>query len=139
MTGDHSWGGRGSATPLQVLGSGTDNVDIAILLCSYYIGAMKSQLIRKVDPKVLTRAAEIIKMLGHPERLKIVEVLESGEGTVTDVQEALGLSQPTVSQHLARMRGAGIVASRRDGVNVYYRVVEPKVWHILKCIRACDM
>lgn len=100
---------------------------------------MKTRLIRKVDPNVLSRAAEIIKILGHPERLKIVEVLESGEGTVTDVQEAVGLSQPSVSQHLARMRGAGIVASRRDGVNVYYRVVEPKVWHILKCIRTCDM
>jgi ArsR family transcriptional regulator len=100
---------------------------------------MKSRLIRKVDPEILARAAEIIKMLGHAERLKIVEALEGGEGTVSDIQEALDLSQPSVSQHLAKMRGAGIVSARRDGVNVYYQVVEPKVWHILKCIRTCDM
>ena len=100
---------------------------------------MKSQLIRKVNPRVLSRAAEIIKMLGHPDRLKIVEVLELGEATVSDIHEALGLSQPAVSQHLAKMRGTGIVSARRDGVNVFYRVIEPKVWHILTCIRTCDM
>ena len=100
---------------------------------------MKKQLIRKVNPRVLNRAAEIIKMLGHPERLKIVEVLEAGEASVSDIHAALRLSQPTVSQHLAKMRGAGIVSARRNGVNVYYRVIEPKVWHILTCIRTCDM
>lgn len=100
---------------------------------------MKSQLIRKVNPKVLSRAAEIIKMLGHPDRLKIVEVLETGEATVSDIHHALGLSQPSVSQHLAKMRGAGIVAARRDGINVFYHIVEPKVWHILTCIRTCDI
>jgi ArsR family transcriptional regulator len=92
-----------------------------------------------VTPAVLQRAAEIIKLLGHPERLKIVEVLEEGEATVTDIQEALGLPQAIVSQHLAKMRGADIVAARRDGVHVYYRIKEAKVPHILRCIRTCDM
>ncbi len=96
-------------------------------------------LVRTVEPDLLARAAEIIKMLGHPERLKIVEVLEEGETTVSAIQDTLDLPQAIVSQHLARMRGAGIVASRRDGVNVFYRVVEPKVWHVLQCIRTCDM
>jgi ArsR family transcriptional regulator len=96
-------------------------------------------LVRSVSPAVLQRAAEIIKLLGHPERLKIVEVLEEGEATVTEVQEALGLPQAIVSQHLAKMRGADIVTARRDGVHVYYRIQEPKVPHILRCIRTCDM
>jgi len=96
-------------------------------------------LVRSVTPAVLQRAAEIIKLLGHPERLKIVEVLEEGEATVTDIQEALGLPQAIVSQHLAKMRGADIVAARRDGVHVYYRIKEAKVPHILRCIRTCDM
>lgn len=99
----------------------------------------KRQLVRKVNPEILTRAAEIIKMLGHPARLKIVEVLEDGETTVSEIKELLELPQAIVSQHLAKMRGAGIVAARRDGVNVIYRITEPKVWHILRCIRACDM
>jgi ArsR family transcriptional regulator len=96
-------------------------------------------LVRSVAPQVLARAAEIIKMLGHPERLKIVEILELGEATVTEIQDTLDLPQATVSQHLAKMRGAHIVSARREGNHVYYRIVEPKVGHILTCIRKCDM
>lgn len=99
----------------------------------------KRQLVRSVDPAVLNRAAEIIKMLGHAERLKIVEVLERGEATVSEIQDAVELPQAIVSQHLAKMRGSNIVAARRDGVHVFYRIVEAKVPHILNCIRSCDM
>ncbi len=104
----------------------------------YYV-AMSAQLVRGVEPEILHRAAEIIKMLGHPDRLKIVEVLEQGETSVSQIQQVLDLPQAIVSQHLAKMRGCGIVASRRDGNHVYYRIVEPKVGHILGCIRSCDM
>jgi ArsR family transcriptional regulator len=99
----------------------------------------KTRLLRGIDPAALSRAAEAIKLLGHPERLKIVEVLELNEATVSEIQEQLGLPQAIVSQHLAKMRGHGIVAAERDGVHVYYRVVEPKVRHILECIRKCDV
>ncbi len=92
-----------------------------------------------IDAATLSRAADTIKLLGHAERLKIVEVLEHGEATVSDIQAALDLRQAIVSQHLAKMRGAGIVAAERDGVHVYYRIVEPKVRHILNCIRKCDL
>ncbi len=100
---------------------------------------MPKQFIRSISPATLSRAADIIKMLGHPERLKIVEVLERGETTVAEIQETLDLPQATVSQQLAKMRGCGIVAQRRDGIHVHYRIVEPKVHHILRCIRTCDM
>ncbi|HEU5262091.1 MAG TPA: metalloregulator ArsR/SmtB family transcription factor [Gemmatimonadales bacterium] len=99
---------------------------------------MKRALLRRIDPALLSRAAEIIKMLGHPERLKIVEVLERGEATVSDIQDAIGIPQAIVSQHLARMRGCNIVAAQRDGSYVRYRVIEPKVHHVLNCIRECD-
>ena len=79
---------------------------------------LRTLLVRSVDPEILNRAADIIKMLGHPERLKIVEVLEQGEATVSEIQDALDLSQAIVSQHLAKMRGGQIVAARRDGVHV---------------------
>ncbi|MSR21596.1 MAG: ArsR family transcriptional regulator [Gemmatimonadetes bacterium] len=97
------------------------------------------RLVRTVNPELLRRAAEIIKLLGHPERLKIVEVLESGEATVSDIQEQLGMAQAIVSQHLAKLRGAGVVAARREGVHVFYQLTEEKVHHILRCIRTCDM
>ncbi len=99
----------------------------------------KKQLVRTISPQALRRAAEIIKLLGHPVRLKIVEVLEGGEATVTDIQEQLELEQAIVSQHLAKLRGAGVVAARREGVHVFYQLTENKVPHILKCIRTCDM
>lgn len=99
----------------------------------------KPALVRSIEPTILSRAAEIIKLLGHPERLKIVEVLELGEATVTEIREAIGLPQAIVSQHLAKMRGCGIVAARREGNHVHYRITEPKVQHILNCIRHCDM
>lgn len=99
--------------------------------------AVKS-LLRRIDPTILARAADIIKLLGHPERLKIVEALERGEASVSQIREAVGLPQAIVSQHLARLRGANVVAARRDGVHVLYRVVEPKVHHVLNCIRECD-
>lgn len=104
----------------------------------YMTKSNTQSLLRGLDPELLVRAAETIKLLGHPDRLKIVEVLEGGEVTVSELQERLQLRQAQVSQHLAKLRGRGIVASRRDGVHVHYRVIEPKVRHILECIRTCD-
>ncbi len=98
----------------------------------------QNPLVRSLEPAVLARAADIIRMLGHPERLKIVDVLEGGEATVSDIMAQLGLAQPVVSQQLARMRSCDIVAARREGVYVYYRIIEPKVAHVLDCIRTCD-
>jgi DNA-binding transcriptional ArsR family regulator len=101
---------------------------------------MSSQrLIRSIDPEVLNKAADVIKVVGHPDRLRILEALEEGEQSVGDIQELLDLPQAIVSQHLAKMRGWGIVEPRRDGIHVFYRIVEPKVQHILDCIRRCDV
>jgi ArsR family transcriptional regulator len=96
-------------------------------------------LVRSIEPETLARAADIIKLLGHAERLKIVEVLERAEATVSEIQDILDLPQAIVSQHLAKMRGCDIVAARREGNHVFYRIIEPKVHHILHCIRHCDM
>lgn len=100
--------------------------------------AIKRPLLRRIDPRVLKRAAEIIKLLGHPERLKIVEVLESGEHTVGELCRLCGLEQAICSQHLGRLRAMRVVAARKQGLHVNYRLVEPKVPMILECIRKCD-
>jgi ArsR family transcriptional regulator len=93
---------------------------------------------RIIGTDVLQRSAGVIKCLGHPLRLRLLESLEEGEKTVSELQDYAGTSQAAVSQQLATMRGRGIVDSRRDGPFVYYRIVEPKVFHILNCIRACE-
>ena len=96
-------------------------------------------LLRGIDPDLLTRAADTLRVLGHPDRLKIVEVLEVQDASVSEIQESVGLSQPIASQHLARLRAHGIVEATRDGQHVIYSLVEPKVEHILRCIRTCDL
>ena len=90
-----------------------------------------------LDSSLLNRAAGVIKCLGHPLRLRLLDAMESGEATVSELQACSGASQAMVSQQLATLRGHGIVAARRDGPFVRYSITEPKVHHILACIRGC--
>jgi DNA-binding transcriptional ArsR family regulator len=92
-----------------------------------------------LDPRVLAEAADMVRVLGHPVRLRIVELLEAGELTVKEIQGALDAPQALVSQQLARMRGAGIVEGRRDGANVRYRIADSRVVRMLDCLRHCDL
>jgi DNA-binding transcriptional ArsR family regulator len=98
----------------------------------------RRRLLRRLAPAVLSRSAEALKLLGHPERLLIVEALERGELSVTDIRTLCDLEQAICSQHLRRLRRLGVVACRREGVHIYYRLNDPKVRPILACIRACD-
>jgi DNA-binding transcriptional ArsR family regulator len=101
---------------------------------------MKQPKRPSISSHAILEAAEVLKCIGHPTRLEILEILdERGEQNVTAIQETIGLDQPTTSQHLGLMRDKGIVASRRDGVNVYYRVQDEKVTRVLDCIRDCDV
>lgn len=92
-----------------------------------------------IDAQILERAARVIRVLGHPLRLRMLEVLEGGEHHVTDLVTASGATQALVSQHLAILRAEGVVGARRDGLRVFYRITEPKVHRILACIRDCDL
>jgi DNA-binding transcriptional ArsR family regulator len=92
-----------------------------------------------IDDLVMERAARVIRVLGHPLRLRMLEVLEGGEHHVTDLVRASGVTQALVSQHLAILRTEGVVGARRDGLRVFYRITEPKVHRILACIRECDL
>jgi len=71
--------------------------------------------------------AEVLKTLASPRRLEILHVLGRGPLEVGRLAEAIGASQPNVSQHLALLRGAGIVEAERDGREVRYRLADPDV------------
>lgn len=86
----------------------------------------------------MDRLATVIRSVGHPVRLRLLSALRDRERTVTELQDATGEEQATVSRQLAVMRARRIVASRRDGVNVYYRIAEPRVHAILDCARGID-
>jgi ArsR family transcriptional regulator len=92
-----------------------------------------------IDERVLGRASRVIRVLGHPVRLRILEALEDGERHVSELVAAAGVSQASVSQQLGILRANGVVDHRREGARVYYRIVEPKVSRILDCIRECDV
>jgi DNA-binding transcriptional ArsR family regulator len=68
------------------------------------------------------RATEFLKALAHESRLMILCILAEGEKSVSELEEMLSLRQPTVSQQLARLRADGLVATRRDGKAIYYRL-----------------
>ncbi len=77
--------------------------------------------------------AEICKTLASPKRLEIIHALKDGEKTVTDLVEALGVPKANVSQHLGVMRHKGVLKTRREGVNIYYFIANPKV------VQACTL
>lgn len=77
------------------------------------------------------REAEILKVLGHPVRLKIVAGLISQTCNVKKIWECLGLPQATVSQHLALLKNKGIIEGRREGVEVFYHVISAEARQIV--------
>ena len=73
------------------------------------------------------RAAAIARALADPKRLCVVERLADGERSVSDLSRDIGCQVPNMSQHLAVLRSAGLVASRRDGSTVFYRLADTRV------------
>lgn len=93
---------------------------------------------QKLDPQAIQQAAAMLKCIGHPIRLKIIELLDrEGEQNVTAIYEALGIEQAVASQHLNLMRDKRILASRREGVNVFYRIDDARVTQVIDCIHEC--
>jgi len=80
------------------------------------------------------RESEILKVLGHPIRLKIVAGLISQSCNVKKIWECLGLPQATVSQHLALLKNKNIIIGRRDGVEVYYQVTSEEAIRIVTAL-----
>lgn len=77
--------------------------------------------------EVLEMTAEVLRALGHPLRLKIVEFLRAGERCVCEIIPAVGAEQSVVSKHLAVLRQAGILEARKEGLRVIYRIRDPAV------------
>lgn len=75
--------------------------------------------------------AELMAALGHPNRVKIVDFLRSGERCVCEIVPALGLEQSNLSRHLRVLREVGILESRKEGVSVYYKVSDPRIFKLL--------
>jgi ArsR family transcriptional regulator, virulence genes transcriptional regulator len=87
----------------------------------------------KYDHELYRIKAEFCKTLADPTRQMMIAELRSGEKTVSEIAEAIGIVQSMTSHHLGILRGKGVVQARHEGPNVYYSLVNPKI------AEACDM
>jgi DNA-binding transcriptional ArsR family regulator len=89
----------------------------------------------KLKVEALQRAAETLKMLAHPQRLRLIEILErEREVPVYALVEETGFPQAVVSQHLNQMRRVGLLDSERRGKEMWYSISDPRALSILNCI-----
>jgi ArsR family transcriptional regulator len=120
----------------------THNILIDILLASQPREAPRQTTMPSprttIDPNLLRKAAGqavgALKVLANEERLLLLCQLSQGEMCVSELQEALDIHQPTLSQQLGVLRTEGVVNTRRDGRYMYYSVADPTVMQVLKAL-----
>lgn len=91
------------------------------------------------DVELLTQAAEMLRAMAHPVRLCILRgLMQQGPCNVSKMQSCLGLPQSTVSQHLAKLRAAGLVAGERQMTEIIYRIKSPVVARVMAALLQTD-
>lgn len=96
--------------------------------------AMKFEDVRPDMSERASEAAALLKTLANQNRLMIVCTLVEGEHSVSELEELLGIHQPTLSQQLTVLRDAGIVATRRDAKHIFYRLTEDKAARLVMAL-----
>jgi ArsR family transcriptional regulator len=81
--------------------------------------------------------ADLLKALGQPTRLKILELLADGERCVCEIFPAIDEEQSNISKHLSFLRSQGIVVAERRGMRVFYRLTNPRILKLLEDAEAC--
>lgn len=98
---------------------------------------VKAKRITKKQMDSLNQAAECLRTLAHPHRLRIVQLLLTGEPySVNELADACGITQPMTSDHLRLMQRCGFLNSEKEGRSVYYTIAEPHLENIMHCIEA---
>ncbi len=87
-----------------------------------------------IDMDAAVHKASILKALAHPVRIRLFEALSDGEKTVGDLVQLTGEKDANTSRHLAVLRAAGLVTTRKDGLNVYYSNKMPCLLPMLACV-----
>lgn len=95
-------------------------------------------LARRISPDKLQKAAEMLKVAAHPQRLAILDLLGSGKRyNNTELQELLHIEQAILSQHLILMRDKGLVDYIKEGKHTYYFLRHPDFMNIISCLENC--
>ena len=91
-----------------------------------------------IDPDLLRQAAgqavAALKVLANEDRLLLLCQLSQGEMCVGDLEEALGIRQPTLSQQLGVLRNEGVVSTRREGKSIFYSVADARLLRVLEVL-----
>jgi ArsR family transcriptional regulator len=87
---------------------------------------------RDGQPPIYALKADFFRALGHPARVRMLQLLREDERSVGALRDALGLDASSTSQHLAALRAQGLVVSRKQGTSVYYRVRDPRTLELLE-------
>ncbi|MEN6548660.1 MAG: metalloregulator ArsR/SmtB family transcription factor [Armatimonadia bacterium] len=86
--------------------------------------------------EIYKHKAQIIKAMGHPSRLMIIDALADGEKCVCELQQLVGSDMSTVSKHLSVLRNAGLVDDRKQGLQVFYSLRVPCIINFFGCVEA---
>jgi ArsR family transcriptional regulator len=89
----------------------------------------------EVDLYPYQKEVRFYKVLMHPLRLAILDLLRDGEQCVCHMEAVFGLRQAYISQQLMVLRSAGLVEVRREGLNIYYRVIQPEIYTVIDAMR----
>ena len=84
----------------------------------------------------MTKAAECLKTLAHPHRLRMVQMLLRGRYMVGELAEACGLPSHMASEHLRLMQRCGLLHNEKEGRKAYYQIAEPHLANIMACVEA---
>ncbi len=90
--------------------------------------------VHQLSPQSLSQIADFFKVLSEPSRLQIVCTLKSGPLNVTEIIEQTGLGQANTSKHLKLLAQAGIVSRQQQGVSVYYKIANPKIFELCEIV-----
>jgi len=90
----------------------------------------------KYDQELYRIKADFCKTLADPKRQMMISELCSGEKTVSELAEAIEATQPAASHHLAILRTRGVVKTRRDGPNIYYSLIDPKIGEACEIVQS---
>jgi DNA-binding transcriptional ArsR family regulator len=95
---------------------------------------MATKALRLTNLEALADAAECLRTLAHPHRLRMIQMLLQGQFTVGELAEACDLPSAMASDHLRLMQRTGFLDADKEGRKVYYRIAEPHLKNILKCV-----
>lgn len=95
-----------------------------------------SKLVKLIPLEALEQAAECLKTIAHPHRLRMIQMLLRGKYTVGALAEACEIPSHMASEHLRLMQRCGLLTAEKDGRKAYYQVVEPHLANIMACVES---